>query len=86
MKSTVSSTLYRSRHKFSDKYLPSTYMEQNAQGVLCDCEVTVIIFNLNNGKLFEYSSVEPETVLQKYATYSGPSERRKKDKVRGIPA
>lgn len=54
----------------------------STKGVLCDCEVAVIIFNLNNGKLFEYCSVEPQTVLQKYATYSGPSERRRKEKVR----
>lgn len=47
-------------------------------GVLCDCEVSVVIFNLNNGKLFEYSSVPPEKIFTRYATYSGPSERRKK--------
>lgn len=47
-------------------------------GVLCDCEVSVVIFNLNNGKLFEYASVPPEKVFTRYATYSGPSERRKK--------
>lgn len=47
-------------------------------GVLCDCEVSVVIFNLNNGKLFEYASVPPEQVFTRYATYTGPSERRKK--------
>jgi SRF-type transcription factor (DNA-binding and dimerisation domain) len=51
-------------------------------GVLCDCEVNVVIFNLNNGKLFEYSSVDAEKIFMKYATYNGPSERRKKTSVR----
>lgn len=52
------------------------------QGVLCDCEVNVIVFNLNNGKLFEYSSPNAESILTRYANYNGPSERRKRDKVR----
>jgi hypothetical protein len=50
-------------------------------GILCDCEVSVVIFNLNNGKLFEYSSVEAEKIFSRYATYNGPSERRKKSTV-----
>lgn len=50
-------------------------------GILCDCEVGVVIFNLNNGKLFEYSSVEAEKIFTRYATYNGPSERRKKKTV-----
>ena len=51
------------------------------QGVLCDCEIGVVIFNKNNGKLFEYSSVPLDQILHRYATYSGPSERRKRDPV-----
>lgn len=54
-------------------------------GILCDCEVSVVIFNLNNGKLFEYSSVEPEKIFMRYATYNGPSERRRKKSVSVIP-
>ena len=41
----------------------------------------VVIFNKNNGKLFEYSSVPLDQLLHRYATYSGPSERRKHDPV-----
>lgn len=51
------------------------------KGILCDCEVSVIIYNINNGKLFEYSSVPIEKALQRYAGYSGPSERRRAEKV-----
>jgi hypothetical protein len=51
-------------------------------GVLCDCEVSVVIFNLNNGKLFEYSSVDAEKIFTKYALHNGPSERRKQKSVR----
>lgn len=50
-------------------------------GILCDCEVAVVIFNLNNGKLFEYSSVDAEKIFMRYANYNGPSERRKKKSV-----
>lgn len=51
------------------------------QGVLCDCEVGVIAYNAHNGKLFEYSSVDMEQVLERYASYTGPSPRRKRENV-----
>ncbi|KAI0563078.1 srf-type transcription factor [Gracilaria domingensis] len=51
------------------------------QGVLCDSEVAVIVYNPHNGKLFEYSSIPMERVLNRYATYSGPIERRKPEQV-----
>ncbi|CAN8065071.1 unnamed protein product [Agarophyton chilense] len=55
-------------------------------GVLCDCEVAVIVYNPHNGKLFEYSSISMERVLNRYATYSGPSERRKPEQFFDVGA
>lgn len=45
--------------------------------VLCDCEISVIIFNSHN-KLFQYASTDMDKVLLKYTgipaiTASGPS-------------
>mmetsp|Transcript_3993 Transcript_3993/g.14198 ORF Transcript_3993/g.14198 Transcript_3993/m.14198 type:complete len:370 (+) Transcript_3993:199-1308(+) len=38
--------------------------------VLCECDIALLIFN-SNGKLFQYASTDLETVLGKYAQWSG---------------
>lgn len=39
------------------------------------------MYNKNNGKMFEYSSHEMEQTLYRYATYNGPFERRRTERV-----
>ncbi|CAB4060959.1 Myocyte-specific enhancer factor 2B,Myocyte-specific enhancer factor 2D homolog,Myocyte-specific enhancer factor 2A,Myocyte-specific enhancer factor 2C,Myocyte-specific enhancer factor 2A homolog,Myocyte-specific enhancer factor 2,Myocyte-specific enhancer factor 2D [Lepeophtheirus salmonis] len=41
--------------------------------VLCDCEISVIIFNSHN-KLFQYASTDMDKVLLKYTEYDQPHE------------
>lgn len=55
------------------------------QGALCDYEVGVTIFNPLSGNLFQYRSVEMEILLQRYASYRGPSTRLEKGTVRVKP-
>ena len=44
--------------------------------VLCDCDIALVIFN-SNSKLFQYSSSEIETILEKYARMEvEPHEKR----------
>ncbi|PXF44173.1 Myocyte-specific enhancer factor 2D [Gracilariopsis chorda] len=54
--------------------------------VFCDCEIGVIVCNVHNGKLFEYSSADMEQALNRYASYNGPSERRKREDLSGLSA
>ncbi len=53
---------------------------------MCGSQVCVIVFNQKSGKLFEYSEPSAEEVLRKYATYTGPGERRKKENFYDIAA
>jgi len=41
--------------------------------VLCDCEISVIIFNAHN-KLFQYASTDMDRILLKYTEYDQPHE------------
>ncbi|TRY71666.1 hypothetical protein TCAL_12110 [Tigriopus californicus] len=41
--------------------------------VLCDCEISVIIFNSHN-KLFQYASTDMDKILLKYTEYDQPHE------------
>ncbi|XP_075345002.1 myocyte-specific enhancer factor 2C-like isoform X6 [Mycteria americana] len=43
--------------------------------VLCDCEISLIIFNSTN-KLFQYASTDMDKVLLKYTEYNEPHESR----------
>ena len=44
--------------------------------VLCDCQIALVIFNSNN-KLFQYSSGDINTVLERFKHDTvGPHERR----------
>ena len=43
--------------------------------VLCDCEISLIMFNSAN-KLFQYASTDMDKVLLKYTEYNEPHESR----------
>ncbi|XP_043239450.1 myocyte-specific enhancer factor 2B-like [Amphibalanus amphitrite] len=43
--------------------------------VLCDCEISLIMFNSSN-KLFQYASTDMDKVLLKYTEYNEPHESR----------
>ena len=43
--------------------------------VLCDCEISLIMFNSAN-KLFQYASTDMDRVLLKYTEYNEPHESR----------
>ncbi|XP_061820594.1 myocyte-specific enhancer factor 2A-like [Nerophis lumbriciformis] len=43
--------------------------------VLCDCDISLIIFNTSN-KLFQYASTDMDKVLLKYTEYNQPHESR----------
>lgn len=43
--------------------------------VLTGCNMAVIIFNRDNGKMYEYSNPSADETISRYAGYRGPSER-----------
>lgn len=53
--------------------------------VLCDCQIALIIFNSNN-KLFQYSSGDIKSVLERFKNDTiGPHEKRNNKDVSYLP-
>eukprot|EP00170_Pyropia_yezoensis_P008199 contig_34154_g8226 len=50
--------------------------------ILCDCDITVLIFNNASGRCFEFSSDETSRTLTRFATYEGDVELRGLGEVR----
>ena len=44
--------------------------------VLCDCEISLIIFTNNNNRLFQYASSDMDSILLRYTEYGEPHESR----------
>lgn len=51
------------------------------QSILCNCQISVIIYNRDTMKMFEYASHEMSDVLNRYASYGGPDELNEIEKV-----
>lgn len=47
--------------------------------ILCGSNVAVVIFNNDNGKLYEYFNPAAEETFNRYSQYTGVSERRRSD-------
>ncbi len=69
----------RSRHVTFLKMRNGLLKKAHELSMLCRCNVAVVIFNNDNGKLYEYSNHSAEETFKRYAAYTGVSERCRSD-------